>query len=266
MLGLPYNQEGTNQAHAGGFVSIGRVASTTGRLTTRAETPRAPNPAAIVAVTGTPAAQQIERDREEALNEAAARNVRPRRELDMNVGAPGGDGGGPAVNPPQPLEIPDDEDAPGNHPDPVKMSMFYQGIETKDPLKSETSYMQENNFMIQRGYVDGWDEPFAHPTQAWTLDKSETDEFLANHQVFYSLQSHMEKVFFEREVRINLQHLCEIIEGHAWEWVTRNARKTILRYFHNNGISGRERHLWWTRLENRGLPREVNPQNPQGDV
>ena len=105
MLGLPYNQEFTNRAHADGFTSIGHTASTTGRLTTNPETPQQQNPAVVVAVTGTPLAQQYRLARTRILHQAGERNV-ARRGLNMNEGAPGGGRRGAIVEPPPRLAIP----------------------------------------------------------------------------------------------------------------------------------------------------------------
>ena len=103
------------------------------------------------------------------------------------------------------------------------------------------------------------------------LDKSETDEFDAEHDEWYTLQWVMEKVLFETEHPIILKHLIDVLDGHTWEWVIKNARNTILLYFKRQRIPPEAQLTWWRRFEDRGLDLEVNPnnnrpQNPQGDM
>ena len=69
-----------------------------------------------------------------------------------------------------------------------------------------TRAVQLNGYTIERGFARGWDKDFAHPTQPWTLPKSETDEFMELKR-FITIQTVMEKVFFETEQQIILYHI-----------------------------------------------------------
>ena len=118
--------------------------------------------------------------------------------------------------------------------------------------------MERNGYTIKRGFIRDWDKTFAHPTQPWTLEKSETDEFL-QHEEWTTLETIIEKVLFETEQPIFLKYLIGYMIGLPWKYVILNTRETIQNYFKRNNITGTAKTAWWLRLQARGLEVVVDP-------
>ena len=139
-------------------------------------------------------------------------------------------------------------------PDPVKLCMFYYSIDTPAHRQTE-DWMSEREYIIARPFTPVWDNLYAHPAQAWTLDKFASDEFyFSNLDDYWTLQSIMTRVFFETEQPIRLRYLENVIEGLNWEYCINAAGETIERYFKEQQItSERQKEDWMTRLEGRGL-------------
>ena len=97
--------------------------------------------------------------------------------------------------------------------------------------------MSSNGYTIEHGFVKDWDKDFAHPTQPWTLPKSENDEFM-EHEEWITIQTIMETVFFETEQPIMLKYLIGSLAGLCWENVLLLAWDTVHCYFRKKGING----------------------------
>ena len=145
-------------------------------------------------------------------------------------------------------------------PDPIKLCMFYHSIvKPADWLWGMERYMAEQGYIVARSYTAEWDKKFAHPTQAWTLERCETDEF-DNEQLESNcvLQVIIREVFFETNRTIRLSYLTDVLTGLSWEYCVRAAGRTIQQYFKKEQVTGeREQEEWLTRLEDRGMDREV---------
>ena len=151
-------------------------------------------------------------------------------------------------------------------PKPLNICAFYHSITM--PLNrynpycpSVEFYMKNNGYVIGRGFVPGWDKDFANPTQPWSLELSETDEFYDEHQRHITIQSIMEEIFFQTEQPIKLEYLIGSLEGLSWENVLRCARDAVHAYFKEQGITGADKTGWWLRLQARGLPIAVDPNS-----
>ena len=120
--------------------------------------------------------------------------------------------------------------------------------------------MKENGYTIERGFASGWDKDFAHPTQAWTLPKSQTDEF-EEHVAWTTLEEVIGNVLFRTEQPIMLKYLIGCMSGVNWSAVVDITRYTISRHFHENNVTGTARTALWSSLEARGLDMVVNPDN-----
>ena len=91
-------------------------------------------------------------------------------------------------------------------PKPLNICAFYHSItmplDRNNPYcPSVEFYMEKNGYVIKRGFISGWDKDFANPTQPWSLELSETDEFYDEHQRHVTIQSIMEEIFFHMSSR-----------------------------------------------------------------
>ena len=120
--------------------------------------------------------------------------------------------------------------------------------------------MSSNGYVIEGGFVSGWDKDFAHPTRPWTLKLSETDDFM-QHEEWITIQSIMEEIFFKTEQPIMLEYLIGSLAGLCWENVLRCARDAVHAHFKKQGIVGMYQTAWWLRLHARGLPIAVDPDH-----
>ena len=148
-------------------------------------------------------------------------------------------------------------------PKPLNICAFYHSITVpSDDDDDLEHYMSNNGYVIERGFVSGWDKDFANPTQPWTLELTETDEFFNEHQERITIQSTMEEIFFETEQPIMLEYLIGSLAGLSWENVLRCARDAVHAHFKKQGITGGTyKTAWWLRLQARGLPIAVDPNS-----
>ena len=145
--------------------------------------------------------------------------------------------------------------------EPLNVCVFYHSIvPTSEHHYSWITFMTRNGFTIEGGFAKDWGKDFAHPTQAWTLPKSETNKFM-EHKMFITIQTIMERVFFETEQQIILFCLIGSLTGLSWKNVLLLARDTVHGYFNDNNITGTGRTAWWLRLQARGLSIAVNPSS-----
>ena len=121
--------------------------------------------------------------------------------------------------------------------------------------------MKENGYIIERGFVPGWDKDFANPTRPWSLKLTETDEFFNEHQAWVTIQATMEEVFFGTEQPIMIEYLIGSLAGLCWENVLLCARDAVQAHFRKQGIVGMFQTAWWLRLHARGLPIAVDPEH-----
>ena len=120
--------------------------------------------------------------------------------------------------------------------------------------------MSSNGYIIERGFVSGWDKEFANPTRPWTLELSETDEFM-QHERWVTIQSIMEEIFFKTEQPIMLEYLIGSLAGLCWENVLLCARDAVEAHFKKQGITGMGKTARWLLLQARGLPIAVDPDS-----
>ena len=121
--------------------------------------------------------------------------------------------------------------------------------------------MSSNGYIIERGFVSGWDKDFANPTRPWTLELSETDEFFNEHEEWITIQSTMEEIFFKMEQPIMLEYLIGSLAGLCWENVLRCAPDAVRAHFKKQRIVGMYQTAWWLRLHARGLLIAVDPDH-----
>ena len=147
-------------------------------------------------------------------------------------------------------------------PKPLNICAFYNSITVPDDDDdSLDDYMRHHGYVIERGFVSGWDKDFADPTQPWSLELTETDEFYDELQRNVTIQSIMEEIFFQTEQPILLEYLIGSLAGLSWENVLRCARDAVHAHFKEQGITGTSKTAWWLRLQARGLPIAIDPNS-----